>query len=109
FGQAFGGEKWKSLGEPRSLKKKEPLNGITWMVTSFNWPPSSIRKPSSLAAAWLCLAARMALPSFLQGEDGIRYWSVTGVQTCALPILDVLEAQQHELPALVALADLEEP
>src|SRR5438093_11892741 len=23
---------------------------------------------------------------FLQDEDGIRYWSVTGVQTCALPI-----------------------
>src|SRR5262249_58275804 len=22
----------------------------------------------------------------LQAEDGIRYWSVTGVQTCALPI-----------------------
>src|SRR5438046_5299842 len=24
---------------------------------------------------------------FFQEEDGIRYWSVTGVQTCALPIL----------------------
>src|SRR5262249_58149710 len=24
---------------------------------------------------------------FFQAEDGIRYWSVTGVQTCALPIL----------------------
>src|SRR5258706_2615824 len=24
---------------------------------------------------------------FLQAEDGIRDWSVTGVQTCALPIL----------------------
>src|SRR5258706_862765 len=23
---------------------------------------------------------------FVQAEDGIRYWSVTGVQTCALPI-----------------------
>src|SRR5262249_58320791 len=23
---------------------------------------------------------------FCQAEDGIRYWSVTGVQTCALPI-----------------------
>ena len=23
---------------------------------------------------------------FLQAEDGIRDWSVTGVQTCALPI-----------------------
>src|SRR3989339_1804666 len=24
--------------------------------------------------------------NFFQAEDGIRYWSVTGVQTCALPI-----------------------
>src|SRR5256886_7673396 len=23
---------------------------------------------------------------FFQAEDGIRYWTVTGVQTCALPI-----------------------
>src|SRR5215213_11293459 len=27
---------------------------------------------------------------FFQAEDGIRDWSVTGVQTCALPILDGL-------------------
>src|SRR5438046_9488326 len=26
------------------------------------------------------------LSFFFQAEDGIRYWSVTGVQTCALPI-----------------------
>src|SRR5262249_59548729 len=25
---------------------------------------------------------------FFQAEDGIRDWSVTGVQTCALPILE---------------------
>src|SRR5258706_7406115 len=28
---------------------------------------------------------------FSQAEDGIRYWSVTGVQTCALPIYCTLE------------------
>src|SRR5438093_2948434 len=27
---------------------------------------------------------------FFQAEDGIRDWSVTGVQTCALPIWDVV-------------------
>src|SRR5437016_11303603 len=27
---------------------------------------------------------------FFQAEDGIRYWSVTGVQTCALPIFYIL-------------------
>src|SRR5262249_58457508 len=26
---------------------------------------------------------------FFQAEDGIRDWSVTGVQTCALPIFEV--------------------
>src|SRR5262249_59403543 len=29
---------------------------------------------------------------FFQAEDGIRDWSVTGVQTCALPILDMAGA-----------------
>src|SRR5262249_58953347 len=29
---------------------------------------------------------------FFQAEDGIRDWSVTGVQTCALPISEALRA-----------------
>src|SRR6266481_8458625 len=29
---------------------------------------------------------------FFQAEDGIRDGTVTGVQTCALPILEILEA-----------------
>src|SRR5258706_10008633 len=34
---------------------------------------------------------------FFQAEDGIRDWSVTGVQTCALPILDrVLDWRQGQ-------------
>src|SRR5262249_27655278 len=32
------------------------------------------------------LASTAAIISFFQAEDGIRDWSVTGVQTCALPI-----------------------
>src|SRR5437016_9684767 len=32
--------------------------------------------------AWRCAGASF----FFQAEDGIRDWSVTGVQTCALPI-----------------------
>src|SRR5262249_61710405 len=31
----------------------------------------------------------MLIIFFFQAEDGIRYWSVTGVQTCALPISEV--------------------
>src|SRR5262249_59627449 len=30
---------------------------------------------------------------FLQAEDGIRDWSVTGVQTCALPICPFTDKQ----------------
>src|SRR5262249_16495904 len=32
---------------------------------------------------------------FFQAEDGIRDWSVTGVQTCALPISDVPAGRAH--------------
>src|SRR5689334_24372677 len=45
---------------------------------------------------------------FFQAEDGIRDGTVTGVQTCALPILRrvhiVLVAEQAELPAARDLA-----
>src|SRR6476619_8218461 len=37
---------------------------------------------------------------FFQAEDGIRDWSVTGVQTCALPILIV--ALWSYLPIAIA-------
>src|SRR5438093_9061102 len=32
---------------------------------------------------------------FFQAEDGIRDWSVTGVQTCALPIFGPLPGRAH--------------
>src|SRR5690606_40802272 len=34
---------------------------------------------------------------FCQAEDGIRDFHVTGVQTCALPILLVFQSLRHEL------------
>src|SRR5438093_7482426 len=34
------------------------------------------------------VALRSRLFFFFQAEDGIRDWSVTGVQTCALPIYE---------------------
>src|SRR5258706_10276850 len=34
---------------------------------------------------------------FFQAEDGIRDWSVTGVQTCALPILSVSAPFKHSV------------
>src|SRR5437016_7235068 len=39
------------------------------------------------AAGFNLTAWVMPFVFFFQAEDGIRYWSVTGVQTCALPIL----------------------
>ena len=35
----------------------------------------------------ICLRCRMLIFFFFQAEDGIRDIGVTGVQTCALPIL----------------------
>src|SRR5262249_59618992 len=40
----------------------------------------------------------------VQAEDGIRDWSVTGVQTCALPILVPSSMSMRGWPWLVALA-----
>src|SRR5688500_19679523 len=34
------------------------------------------------------ITTSVAIFFFFQAEDGIRYYKVTGVQTCALPILD---------------------
>src|SRR5262249_57085691 len=39
---------------------------------------------------------------FFQAEDGIRDWSVTGVQTCALPICPLI----HDTGQLVGGEDL---
>src|SRR5438046_1358767 len=46
---------------------------------------------------------------FFRAEDGIRDWSVTGVQTCALPIYRVVhEGARHELAVLTVDELLEE-
>src|SRR6267378_6438193 len=68
--------------------------------------------PRYSASVWLTGSASMASTScpfddkycdrmadtrlffFFQAEDGIRYLDVTGVQTCALPILDVQRRRQ---------------
>src|SRR2546430_7374548 len=40
---------------------------------------------------------------FLQAEDGIRYLSLTGVQTCALPISGLAQRDAFAAPALPQL------
>src|SRR5437016_6473259 len=42
---------------------------------------------------------------FFQAEDGIRDWSVTGVQTCALPILEAPAQSQAPFPLVVLAAE----
>src|SRR5262249_58539723 len=70
-------------------------------------------------AGELHTVARIAYFFFYQAEDGIRDWSVTGVQTCALPILsrrptrstssmDEVERVGRRLKARAAEADLDQ-
>src|SRR5256885_7845440 len=52
-----------------------------------------------LRSAIVCLARHIAVISlffFFQAEDGIRDYKVTGVQTCALPILQLVVARPDE-------------
>src|SRR5262249_60018165 len=42
---------------------------------------------------------------FFQAEDGIRDWSVTGVQTCALPILKFRRINVAFVPGRAAYLD----
>src|SRR5258706_15862814 len=55
---------------------------------------------------------------FFQAEDGIRDWSVTGVQTCALPIFAVLtlgfspyltHVESEKEPRIAFMASLIDP
>src|SRR5262249_59490048 len=42
---------------------------------------------STISASMICTGGGVLLDVFFfEAEDGIRVWSVTGVQTCALPI-----------------------
>src|SRR5438046_9526886 len=51
------------------------------------------------ASVWLLIVSFIF---FFQAEDGIRDWSVTGVQTCALPIALAL-AREHGTEANAVL------
>src|SRR5262249_21745110 len=59
-----------------ALNMLTKLGMVPLEVTIPDWPYSTLN---------LILFAEGAA-AFFQAEDGIRFWSVTGVQTCALPI-----------------------
>src|SRR5205807_8033977 len=42
--------------------------------------------------AYQIICSLPAFPFFFRAEDGIRYYKVTGVQTCALPISDMADS-----------------
>src|SRR5256885_4823903 len=50
-----------------------------------------------------CMSPIIVLFFFFQAEDGIRYYKVTGVQTCALPICTVGHARRVPLHAVRSL------
>src|SRR6202020_818440 len=87
--------KGKSSGGPGFLKKKKKLM-LTGAVRdrgkqapNRTAPPLRNRRPAgrpSLLGRPARRAPRAPRVFFFQAEDGIRDWSVTGVQTCALPI-----------------------
>src|SRR5258706_6025209 len=58
--------------------------GITGTCAVRGGTVLSVTPPAILCAA--LTAASLVFFFFFQAEDGIRDWSVTGVQTCALPI-----------------------
>src|SRR5262249_56999539 len=62
---------------------------------------ASVLSVSALMMMLVCLFF------FFQAEDGIRYWSVTGVQTCALPISQavVSDLLRVGMPPPVKIAD----
>src|SRR5258706_11756283 len=62
----------------------------------------AVREQAELAVAVPLLVPEKSVKFFFffQAEDGIRDWSVTGVQTCALPISRWLKG--HETPLLLA-------
>src|SRR5258706_11274751 len=66
---------------------------IRLQIVALGGDPRVIVVGAKVAVAWIARKGdnRALLPMschlfFFQAEDGIRDWSVTGVQTCALPI-----------------------
>src|ERR1019366_6999610 len=84
-GGRCGGEEGWIWGFPCYLKKKRqsPLQYQKGRDSRESRHRCRPRSPTLRVVSWY----QPCLTYFLvQAEDGIRVWSVTGVQTCALPI-----------------------
>src|SRR5258706_12029021 len=71
--------RWLPTMRPNTLVRAAPSAKIEIMCTKFD-------NAAGFSNGCAALALKKPPPFFFQAEDGIRDWSVTGVQTCALPI-----------------------
>src|SRR6202035_1240414 len=112
-----GGGKGGNFGGARSFKKKK--KGCRYTTPGRRWAPAcAVRELAAPRAVFTgpctsrplgpsACAAALRTGSFFQAEDGIRDLTVTGVQTCALPILGIAIREQSwetwllAIPALV--------
>src|SRR5688572_3277903 len=72
-----------------------------WITASSSWKRLCLfvcRALSSIMVICMLTAIRLLLTFFFQAEDGIRDLTVTGVQTCALPISDPVRSQPISCP-----------
>src|SRR5256885_8838540 len=89
----FGNSAWGSAAASRiyfhkqtkdlDLAEASMLAGLVRGPTVYN---PLLNWKSAKARQLVVLNAMQRLGFFFQAEDGIRYYKVTGVQTCALPI-----------------------
>src|SRR5437870_3816030 len=75
------------------------INATSTTKQPMTYPVWSINGLRCLASTFSNARFNIISFFFFQAEDGIRDGHVTGVQTCALPILDVAEARAEAPPA----------
>src|SRR6202023_1964432 len=81
-GGRVGGRGAATRGTRLFKTKRSPLNNRCTGSTEDRTTGTTDRAPTETYST--AIAIRWVW--FVQAEDGIRDWSVTGVQTCALPI-----------------------
>src|SRR5476649_1760937 len=113
------GKECRSRWSPYHYKKKAGAN--SWLIRRFirscrqrqaRTPQNERRRPRQNRRRSKCAlgqAKKRRALFFFQAEDGIRGHCVTGVQTCALPILDAVKAQgwdSADLARTIQLGDV---
>src|SRR6202012_6029570 len=88
IGKASRRERAEDLGVALSLKKKlqKKLTLRKLMIAVRDYSKGLVSAESLRGGLEVDPKTGMISGFFFKAEDGIRDWSVTGVQTCALPI-----------------------